>query len=88
MSQVKGKQVVKTEFANGYFEFKGGKKWEEKAKGTNKLIDTFKETARDEWSVYLTNAGKDIRLDLYKKKVMYNEKGKSPFPLYDITRAY
>ena len=88
MVKAKGKQVIRVEYAKGYFELKEGKTWEEKAKGTNKLVDSFKETSRDEWSVYLTNKYKNIQLDLKLKQVFYSPKGKTLTPLYNITASY
>jgi len=86
--KAKALQMIKVEYDKGYFEIKEGKTWEEKNKATNKVIDSFTETARDENSVYLTNNAKDIRLDLYLNKVMYNQKGKTLAPLYGITKVY
>lgn len=85
MEKVKGMEVIKVEYATGHFMLKEGKTWIEKNKESS---DTFTETGRDEWSVYLTNEQKDIQLDLNLKKVMYNEKGKTLAPLYNITKAY
>lgn len=69
----------------GSFDQTGEKTWVEKDnKGTSRY--KFKENARDEWSVYLYDAARDvnIQLDLHTDKVMYSEGRKDRRPLYVI----
>jgi len=44
-----------------------GRTWEERDK-EGKLLNTYKETNRDQWSIYLTDGKDNIQLDLWKKK--------------------
>jgi hypothetical protein len=49
----------------------------------------FRETRRDEWSIYLFDASRkmDIEIDLYRNKIIYNWQGGQPKDLYDILPA-
>ena len=49
----------------------------------------FRETGRDEWSVYLQDDSRNvsIQLDLHTRKVMYAEGGGAKRPLYDVSHA-
>lgn len=60
--------------------------WKE---GTVTNIWTFKETRRDEWSVYLFDESRQmsIQLDLYKKEIILNWERSDRRKLYDVTKA-
>ena len=58
----------------------------------NKLgiaVFTYSERARDDWSVYLHDAARnvDIQLDLHTRKVLYAASGQTPHPIYVIIFA-
>lgn len=81
----------KTSFLGTFIQRGGAKKWEEE--GTRQGVARFKyrETHRDDWSVYLIDdsRGVNIQLDLHTKKVMYSDKkNRKPRSLYKITERY
>lgn len=97
-SQVNGRNVTFVKFGNSssaflgsYIQRGGDKQWVEE--GTRQGVANFKfrETHRDDWSVYLVDEsrGVNIQLDLHTKKVMYSDK-KNPTrrALYNITERY
>ena len=49
----------------------------------------FAEAARDDWSVYLHDPGRDVHLqiDLFTRRVMYRVGSTEPTPLYDVLSA-
>jgi len=61
--------------------------WVENREGTLDSIG-FQEVGRDDWSVYLHDASRnvDIQLDLWRKKVVYSDPN-NRFDLYNITSA-
>lgn len=68
-----------------------GREWLETGVDHNNITFRFREVSRDEWSVYLHDAGRrvNIQLDLYKKKVMYSDAANpAPRELYSIVNAY
>ena len=80
--------VYKTGNGKGAF-VKRGNTWHEIALPSQKSRFTFKETARDDWSVYLQDSsrGVGIQLDLHTRKVMYNENNAPRSFLYNITKT-
>ena len=61
-------------------------RWEERGSDGNGF--QFNEDRRDDWSVYLLDPSRGVKLqlDLHTRKVMYSDSGApSPRPLYDIT---
>jgi hypothetical protein len=48
---------------------------------------TFQETGRDDWTAYLYDSGRGVRLflDIWKGTVFYQENGKDSFALYYMT---
>jgi hypothetical protein len=78
-AQITGRNVTfvtayKGTKAEGIFYQTGPKKWVE-SKGGLRVHAKFIETARDEWSVYLKDGARGIRvqLDLYTKKIKVND---------------
>lgn len=92
--EVNGENVTRVVFTGdgktelGYFAALGSGQWAEfDVRGS--INFRFVETGRDEWSVYLNDASRDvqIQLDLYTKQVLYGEDGKAVTPLYQILQA-
>jgi len=85
---INGYSVKSVKHANkGLFKQTGGKTWTEY--GKRGPIFTFKEKHRDEWSVYLHDASRNvnIQLDLHRKKVIYSVGNGARSDLYSITLA-
>ena len=95
-AQVNGQNVTFIKFGNasgflGTYIQKSGKTWVEEGKQQGVSNFTFKETHRDEWSVYLVDAsrGVNIQLDLHTKKVMYSDRNNpTSRELYNIIEQY
>ncbi len=87
-SKLSGWLVRKVGFNQGAFTNKGNKNWVETG-ARNEVRFNFREVARDDWSVYLHDASRDvnIQLDLHTRKVMYNAGNDPRTPLYAITSA-
>lgn len=93
-SKLSGWLVSKVVFNNGgadigEYNQSSGKSWQELSLPSRKVAFNFKEQARDDWSVYLYDASRDvnIQLDLHTGKVMYSEGNGARRPLYTITKA-
>lgn len=73
----------------GAFVQKSGKTWQEIRLPSRTVAFTFKEQARDDWSVYLYDASRDvhIQLDLHTRKVMYNLGSEPRTTLYQIAKV-
>jgi hypothetical protein len=95
---VTGRNATLVKFGNssssflGTYVMRGGdKQWVEEGKQQGAANFKFRETHRDDWSVYLVDdsRGVNIQLDLHTKKVMYSDK-KNPTrrALYNITERY
>lgn len=85
-AQVDGRNVVRVEISGGYYRMTAVRTWEER--GSDGGGFQFTEDRRDDWSVYLVDASRGVRLqlDLHTRKVMYSDSGApAPRPLYDIT---
>ncbi|MBE9029761.1 hypothetical protein IQ266_08480 [filamentous cyanobacterium LEGE 11480] len=82
---VKGYTVKRVNHAGGFFASRRNGNWVE-INRPNRARFNFKETHRDEWSVYLLDRSRNVRiqLDLHRKKVIYTARGKR-FDLYNIT---
>lgn len=81
---VNGRNVVKVDYPSGNFK-KTGTTWRESSGAT------FRETARDNWSVYLHDAARNvyIQLDLYTKNVKYRAGASGPYRnQYRIVNAF
>ncbi len=91
-SQVNGQNVSLVRFGSdgkeaGMFAQKDEKRWFELGADNTKRFE-FEETGRDEWSVYLTDASRDmkVQLDLYTKEVKFTQ-GTSSGVLAQVTKA-
>ena len=62
------------------------KEWLERSKEQNKITFKFTETNRDEWSVYLYDPTRNVRLqlDLWTKKIYYSDSNTPRRELYQI----
>lgn len=83
---VNGRNVSRVDFRGGSYRMTGPSKWVEA--GTNGGTFTFSEESRDDWSVYLNDRSRNVRiqLDLHTRKVMYADSGApQKRPLYEIT---
>lgn len=88
-SQVKGGNVTKVTFRGGNsFVMTGNKAWEER-RANGKTAFKFRETARDEWSVYLVDNSRGVRiqLDLWTKKITYSDTSGKKFVLAKVEKA-
>jgi hypothetical protein len=87
-AKLSGWLAKKVSFNKGAFVQKEGKNWVE-TDANNQTQFNFDERARDDWSVYLKDASRNvhIQLDLHARKIIYNEGNDPPVPLYDITSA-
>jgi len=85
--QVNGSNVSFVAFDRGSFR-QHGNRWME-YDINNRPIFTFEETNRDEWSVYLYDRSRNVRLqlDLHRRKVGYGADGARISDLYDIVSA-
>lgn len=85
---VKAADAMRIEYPNGgrFVEVSAGT-WMEYTDHTD--IFRFRETSRDEWSIYLKddNRGTSIQLDLWKKEIILNWDNAGRSKLYDITRV-
>ena len=70
MAEPNGWNTTVVEFAGGSFELNQSGEWLEFASGNPQFRYRFRETGRDEWSVYGRDASgnMDIQLDMYRKK--------------------
>lgn len=85
-AEVNGRNAARVEISGGYYRMTGARAWEERGSDGNSF--QFTEDRRDDWSIYLVDASRGVRLqlDLHTRKVMYSDSGAStPRPLYDIT---
>lgn len=82
---VNGQTVSKVFFNGGSFKAQGNKWTEEDAYGKVKF--TFNQQARDEWSVYLFDPSRNVKiqLDLHRKKIVYSQGNGPKSDLYTIT---
>lgn len=87
-AQVNGYNVSQVFHSRGSFSQAGGGLWEE-LNDQGRVTFRFQEQRRDEWSVYLFDASRNVslQLDLHRRQVLYAQ-GKQPkSPLYAITNA-
>jgi hypothetical protein len=86
-TQVNGYNVSYVAFDRGSFR-QDGKRWTE-YDINNRPVFTFDETGRDDWSVYLYDRSRNVRLqlDLHRRKIGYGENDQRVSDLYDIVSA-
>lgn len=85
---VNGRNVTRVNVAGGSFREARRGVWAEYDRN-GKVVFTFTETARDDWSVYLNDASRNVQLqlDLHRKKVRIGNNGGSRSDLYNITSS-
>ncbi|EXJ14516.1 hypothetical protein D779_2657 [Imhoffiella purpurea] len=83
-----GRNVAFVQFQNGSIAQTGGSTWTEYDNSGNARF-SFQETQRDDWSVYLNDASRNVQmqLDLHRKWISYGEDGGPKRDLYKITDA-
>ncbi|WP_299814877.1 MliC family protein [uncultured Roseibium sp.] len=87
-SQVNGYNASQVFHSGGSFSQAGGGQWEE-LNDQGRVAFRFQEQNRDEWSVYLFDASRNVslQLDLHRKQVLYGIGNQGKTPLYAITNA-
>jgi hypothetical protein len=92
---VDGRRVTRVSFGRdgrklGTFRQSGPQQWQELPASAGGGRFDFQETGRDDWSVYLHDPSRDVRiqLDLHRKLVLYGDSRTAEMrPLYDILGA-
>ncbi len=81
-----GRNVIKVRYPGGVFTKLRGRNWVEQNRDGR---HHFRERARDDWSVYLYDASRDvsIQLDLHRREIFYSQGGSQRQVLYRITDA-
>jgi hypothetical protein len=85
---VTGRNVTEVAFANGRFIMGPMGQWDERGDDSGHF--RFSEMNRDDWSVYLFDGSRGVRLqlDLHTRKVMYADASDPAMrPLYEVTGA-
>ncbi|WP_373235694.1 VHL beta domain-containing protein [Cohaesibacter celericrescens] len=85
-SAVNGHNVNTVSYPGGIFAQRSRRNWTE-TNGDGTFH--FKETGRDDWSVYLYDASRntEIQLDLHRKQILFSARGKRKKPLYRISSS-
>jgi hypothetical protein len=85
--RVDGSNLVRVEFAGGWFEQRGGRWTEYGLDGRARFH--FEEISRDEWSVYMLDRSRnvEIQLDVFRHMVTFAENGGRRTDLYPITEV-
>jgi hypothetical protein len=88
-AEANGWNTTVVEFAGGSFELNQSGVWLEFASGNPQVRYRFRETSRDEWSVYGRDASRnmDIQLDMYRKKIRLAWPGHPMQDQYNITNV-
>ncbi|PVB62811.1 MliC family protein [Labrenzia sp. 011] len=86
--QVNGYNVSQVFHSGGSFSQSGGNQWEE-LNDRGRVAFRFQEQNRDEWSVYLFDASRNVslQLDLHRRQILYGVGNQAKTPLYAITNA-
>lgn len=88
--RVKGDNVIKVKFNGGAsFVNVNYKVWEERGSDGRKAFN-FRETGRDEWSVYLVDDSRGVRIqiDLWQKDIIYSDLRGKKFVLAKVEEAF
>ena len=87
-ADVNGWTVTFVQFGGGHYARQPDGSWAEYDQ-RGQVTFRFAEQQRDEWSVYLHDAGRNvqIQLDLFRRKIGYGTNGGPRSDLYDITGA-
>ncbi|HUP59167.1 MAG TPA: hypothetical protein VNA69_01975 [Thermoanaerobaculia bacterium] len=90
-AKTNGWVVRRVEFAGspGGSLTQAGKEWLERAAGSQQIRFRFKETGRDDWSVYLRDDSRsvDLQIDLHTGNIYYSDPQSPRRVLYRITRS-
>lgn len=83
-----GINVAQVLFDGGMFTWDGATSWTEGGADGNPRFQ-FEESDRDEWSVYLYDRSRDVKiqLDLHRGKILYGQGSSGMSDLYTITSA-
>jgi hypothetical protein len=85
-SEVNGRNVVSVRMPSGQYRMTGAGTWVEQ--GNNGATFNFAEDSRDDWSVYLLDGSRGVRLqlDLHRRQIFYADTSAPDMrPLYAIT---
>ena len=87
-SVVNGYNLAEVDFATGSLKKTGDTQWSE-YNSEGKVTFTFQEVTRDDWSVYLNDASRNmqLQLDVYRKMVGIGENNGDKRDLYPITKV-
>ncbi len=85
---VNGYNLAEIDFETGSFKKTGDAQWSE-FNSEGKVTFSFQEVTRDDWSVYLDDASRNmqVQLDVYRKMVSFGVKGGPKRDLYVIKQA-
>lgn len=88
-SGVNGRNVVRADHAQGRFEQTQPGVWKEFGADARANF-TFRETGRDDWSVYMNDRGRNvqIQIDIHRKMIRYGTNNGPKQDLYRITSAW
>jgi membrane-bound inhibitor of C-type lysozyme len=86
--QVNGYNVSQVFHSGGSFSQAGGGQWDE-LNDQGRVSFRFREQQRDEWSVYLYDASRNVslQLDLHRRQILYAVGNAPKSPIYAITNA-
>jgi Mannan-binding protein len=84
---VNGRNVKMVRHSQGSYTYLGNGNWGE-ANLQNEITFKFKETGRDDWSVYLLDSSRNVKLqlDLHRQQIIYTDNTQH-FDLYAITHS-
>jgi hypothetical protein len=87
-ANVNGTNVVRTDYPGGAFRQSGLREWQE-TNARGRVRYNFVENSRDQWSVYLFDASRNVsvQLDLHRKKISVGLAGQQMVDFYNITNA-
>jgi hypothetical protein len=85
--RVNGRNAKAVSHSQGSFMALGSGNWQE-VNDRGETTFNFKETGRDDWSVYLLDSSRNVtlQLDLHRKMVIYSDSNRK-FDLYPITAS-
>ena len=86
---VNGRNVTRVDYGQGAFQQTGEGLWVE-LNAAGQPAFRFSETGRDDWSVYLHDASRNlqIQIDLYRKWISYGTNHQARTDLYQITQSW
>lgn len=87
-ANVNGTNVVRTDYPGGAFKLSGLREWQE-TDARGRVRYNFVEQSRDQWSVYLFDASRNVsvQLDLHRKKISVGLANQPRVDFYNITNA-